>query len=121
MFELGDVGKGAADPSGPGSWNPGSQFDHRAGRRERGSPHRWLPASHSARVAEWGNDPGQFAVSQDGKVVYIAGGLLDDTISVVEIDRGRNVATIPLGPRPEMNLVDRGERCSSMPGFHDGG
>jgi cytochrome c peroxidase len=41
-------------------------------------------------------------------------GQADDTISVVEAATGRSLRTIPLGPRPELSLADRGEAL-----FHD--
>ena len=106
VFELGDVGKGAADPSGLAVDPAGNLIVALGGVNEVAITK--APGQPLRRVAV-GQGPGAVAVSQDEKVVYIAS-RLDDTISVVEIDSGRNVATIPLGPRPEMSLVDRGER-----------
>ncbi len=106
LFDLGDVGKGAADPSGLVVDSSGDPIVALGGVNEaaiiRG------PDQPLHRVAV-GRRPGAMTVSRDGKAVYIANGL-DDTVSVVEIASGRNVATIALGPGPELSLTDRGER-----------
>jgi cytochrome c peroxidase len=44
--------------------------------------------------------------------VYVADSL-DDTISVIEVESGRLLRTIALGPRPELTPPDRGERFFS--------
>jgi YVTN family beta-propeller protein len=106
LFELGDVGKGAADPSGLVVDSGGHLVIALGGVNEMaitqglGQPLR--------RIAV-GSRPGAMAVSRDGKFVCIANSL-DDTVSVVEIDSGRFSATIALGPDLEMSLADRGER-----------
>jgi cytochrome c peroxidase len=106
LFELGDVGKGAGDPSGLVVDSRGNLIVALGGVNEAaitqglGQPLRRVAVGHR---------PGAMAVSRDGKIVYIANGL-DDTISVVEIESGRNLASIALGPGPEMSLADRGER-----------
>jgi cytochrome c peroxidase len=66
------------------------------------------PGQPLRRIA-LGHRPGAMAVSRDGKVAYIAN-CLDDTVSLIEIDSGRNAASIALGPSPELSLADRGER-----------
>ena len=47
--------------------------------------------------------------SPDGEFVYVAD-RLDDTISVVATATGQRPSTISLGPRPEPDAADRGER-----------
>jgi YVTN family beta-propeller protein len=106
LFELGDVGKGAGDPSGLEVDSRGNLIVALGGVNEAAITHG--PGQPLRRVAV-GHRPGAMAVGRDGKVVYIANGL-DDTVSVVEIDSGRNLAAIALGPSPEMSLADRGER-----------
>ncbi len=105
-FELGDVGKGAADPSGLVVDSRGNLIvalggvNEAAITRGTGQPLRRVAVGHR---------PGAMTISRDGQFVYIANAL-DDTLSVVEIDSGRNLASIELGPRPGMSLADRGER-----------
>jgi len=106
LFELGDVGKGAADPSGLVIDSRGDLIVALGGVNEAAITHG--PGQPLRRVAV-GHRPGAMTVSRDGKVVYIANGL-DDTVSVVEIESGRNVASIALGPGLEPSLADRGER-----------
>lgn len=106
LFELGDVGKGAGDPSGLEIDFRGNLIVALGGVNEAAITQG--PGQPLRRVAV-GHRPGAMAVGRDGKVVYIANGL-DDTVSVVEIDSGRNLAAIALGPSPEMSLADRGER-----------
>ncbi len=90
LFELGDVGKGAADPSGLVVDSRGHLIVALGGVNEAAITQS--PGQPLRRVAV-GQRPGAMAVSRDGKVVYIANGL-DDTVSVVEIDSGRNSASI---------------------------
>lgn len=106
LFELGDVGKGAADPSGLIVDSRGHLIIALGGVNEAAITQG--PGQPLRRVAA-GRRPGAMAVSRDGKVVYIAN-CLDDTVSVVEIDSGRSSSPIALGPAPEMSLADRGER-----------
>ena len=105
-FELGDVGKGAADPSGLAVDSQGHLIIALGGVNQAAITQG--PGQPLRRVTV-GQRPGAIAVSRDRQVVYIANAL-DDTISVVTIDGGRNVVSIALGPRPEMSLADRGER-----------
>ena len=66
-------------------------------------------SGQSMRRVPVGHRPEAMTVSRDGKVVYVANGL-DDTVSVVAIESGRNVATIALGPVRELSIADRGEQ-----------
>ncbi len=106
LFELGDVGKGAADPSGLVVNSTGRLIVALGGVNEVAIAKG--PGQPPLRLAV-GQRPGAMTVSRDGKVVYIANSL-DDTVSIIEIDNGRNSACISLGPAPEMSLADRGER-----------
>ena len=106
LFELGDVGKGAADPSSLVVDSRGNLIVALEGVNELAIARG--PGQPLRRISV-GQRPAAMAVSRDGKVVYITNSL-DDTVSVVEIATGRNSASIPLGPRPEMSLSDRGER-----------
>src|SRR5262245_47400678 len=56
-----------------------------------------------------GRRPTALALNPDGETVFVAD-TLDDTISAVGIYSGARRAIIPLGPRPEPDLIDRGER-----------
>ena len=94
LFELGDVGKGAADPSGLVVDSRGHLIVALGGVNEAAITQG--PGQPLRRVAV-GHRPGAMAVSRDGKVVYIANGL-DDTVSVVEIDSGRNLGVHRAGP-----------------------
>ncbi len=62
---------------------------------------------------EVGRRPIDVAFSPDENLAYVAN-MFDDTISVIDIDDMTVIATIPLGPLPELTLADRGERL-----FHD--
>jgi YVTN family beta-propeller protein len=106
LFELGDVGKGAADPAGLVVDSQGNLVIALGGVNEVAITQG--PGQPLRRVAV-GHRPGAMTVSRDGKVVYIAN-CLDDTVSVVEVVSGRNSASIALGPRPEMSHAERGER-----------
>jgi cytochrome c peroxidase len=56
-----------------------------------------------------GRPPTALALAPDGETLFVAD-TLDDTISAVGIYTGTRRAIIPLGPRPEPDLIDRGER-----------
>src|SRR5262249_27621852 len=56
-----------------------------------------------------GRRPTALALKPDGETLFVAD-TLDDTISVVGIYTGTRRAIIPLGPRPEPDLTERGER-----------
>ena len=64
-----------------------------------------------------GRRPTALAAGSDGKRIYVAN-TLADSISVIDVSEGRAVAEIPLGPQPELSLVDRGElldeQCLSL-------
>lgn len=57
--------------------------------------------------------PVALAASPDERSIYLAN-KFDDSISILDMGELKIVATIPLGPQPELNLADRGEVL-----FHD--
>ena len=92
LFELGDVGNGAADPTRLAVDSRGHLIVALGGVNEAAITPG--PGQPLRRVAV-GRRPLALTVSRDGKLVYIANSL-DDTISVVEIASGRNNASIAL-------------------------
>jgi YVTN family beta-propeller protein len=105
-FDLGDVGYAAGDPAG-------LAFDSRdglvvalAGMNEIAIT---AIAEQGPRRVVVGRHPTCVAPSPDGSLVFVADSL-DDTISVVSLATGQKLATISLGPRPELSAIDRGER-----------
>jgi YVTN family beta-propeller protein len=61
-----------------------------------------------------GRRPTALVISDDGRFAYVANSF-DDSISVLDLEREENVATISLGPQSELSLADRGELL-----FYDG-
>jgi YVTN family beta-propeller protein len=106
LQELGDVGHGAGDPSSLSSGPLGSLIVTLGGVNEVAV----VPSSgQSATRIHVGQHPVASAIGLDGRLIYVADAL-DDTVSVIEIGASRRLVAISLGPRPELNLVDRGER-----------
>jgi YVTN family beta-propeller protein len=56
-----------------------------------------------------GRRPTAVAISADGKRVFAAD-TFDDSVSIVDAEKLKRVATIPLGPPPKLTPADRGER-----------
>ena len=110
LVDLGDVGRGAGDPSAMIDDEKGGLIVALGGVGEIGLVPR---AGRTLRRVAVGGRPTAIAASPDGKSVYVADGF-DDAISVVDLEGGRRVATIALGPRREPTLAERGERL-----FHD--
>jgi len=117
LFDLGDVGYAAGDPGNIAFDARGNLLVALAGVDEvaiTASP------DQGPRRIVVGRRPTAVAPFPLGDVAYVANSL-DDTISVVKIATGQNLATISLGPRPEPTAVDRGERLfSSAKLSHDG-
>ena len=65
--------------------------------------------SYYAQRVAVGQGPSAVLPSPDGSHLYVADSL-DDSISVVDVNKGEKTRTIPLGPRPDLGPVDRGER-----------
>jgi YVTN family beta-propeller protein len=107
LVDLGRVGKAAGDPGA-------IVFDHQ-GRMAvalTGVHEVALIAdsrSYGARRVPVGQGPAAVLPSPDGKLIHVANAL-DDTITVVDTETGTTVRTIPLGPRPDLGPIDRGER-----------
>jgi cytochrome c peroxidase len=106
LFDLGDVGKGAADPSGLSFDSRGRLIVALGGVDEVAVTPR--PGQPERRVAV-GRRPTAIEPRPDGTIAYVAD-TFGDTISIVELEGGRRLAAISLGPAPELSLADRGER-----------
>ncbi len=117
LFDLGDVGYAAGDPSALAFDARGNLIVALAGVDEIAITPG--PEQSPRRIAV-GRQPSALATSPDGSRVYVAD-TLDDAVSVLEIKSGTCIATIPLGPRLEPSAADRGERLfSSAKLSHDG-
>jgi cytochrome c peroxidase len=108
--ELGDVGRGAADPSSLIVDRQGRAIVALGGVGELAIVDG--PGARPRRIAV-GRRPVALAIGTDGRTLYAADAS-ENAISVVDLDQGRRVAAIPLGPWPDQGLVERGERL-----FHD--
>jgi YVTN family beta-propeller protein len=106
LIDLGDVGRGAGDPSALVPDAGGGLVVALEGVGELGIVPR---AGRPQRRVAVGRHPTALAAAADGKTVYVADGF-DDTISVVDLAGGRRVASVTLGPRPEETLAERGAR-----------
>jgi cytochrome c peroxidase len=111
-LEIGDVGRGAADPSGLIVDRRGRVIVALGGVNELAI---FSQEGERPRRVAVGRRPMAMVPSSDENLMYVADAL-DDTISVVAIDEGRRLASISLGPRPEPSLTERGEQL-----FHDAG
>jgi YVTN family beta-propeller protein len=117
LFDLGDVGYAAGDPGTLAFDVRGNLIIALAGVDEVGIAAG--PEQGPRRIVV-GRRPTALAPSPDGGVVYVADSM-DDTVSVVEITSGMRLATISLGPRPELTAAERGERLfTSAKLSHDG-
>jgi YVTN family beta-propeller protein len=117
LFDLGDVGYAAGDPSAVTLDVHGNLIVALAGVDEIAI----TPSPEQApRRTVVGRRPTALATSPDGSVVYVAD-TLDDTISIVDIKNGQRLASIALGPRPDLTAAERGERLFySAKLSHDG-
>ncbi len=61
-----------------------------------------------------GRGPSDVVLDAKGRVAYVVN-RFDDTVSVVEMEAGKQVSVIALGERPELSAAERGEVL-----FHDG-
>jgi YVTN family beta-propeller protein len=111
MHPLGDPGRGGADPADLAMAPNGLAVVVMAGADQAavGKESDFTPR----RIAV-GRRPTAVVISGDGHFAYIANSF-DDTISVLDLEREENVATISLGPQAELSLADRGELL-----FYDG-
>ena len=107
LVDLGRTGRGAGDPGAVAFDRRGRMVVALAGVHEVAL----IPDSTSydaSRVAV-GRNPSAVLPSPDGTVVYVADSL-DDAITVVDASTGARLKDIPLGPRPDLGPVGRGER-----------
>jgi cytochrome c peroxidase len=108
LLDLGDVGNAAGDPGGLAFDRGGNLVVALAGVGEIAvGP---VPTGPLRRVSV-GRRPTAVAVAPGpgATTVYVAD-THADTISVVAVDSGRRVRTIALGPLPEPDAIERGER-----------
>jgi YVTN family beta-propeller protein len=104
-LELGDVGHAAGDPSSLTTNSLGHFIVTLGGVDELAIVQDLGRGTARIRVSR---RPVAAVPSPDGKAVFVAD-TFDDTVSVVDVKTSRRVATIPLGPRPELTLAERGE------------
>ena len=117
LFDLGDVGHGAGDPASVCFDSRRNLIVALAGVDEIAIAAS--PAATPRRVSV-GRRPLAIAASPEGRWAFVADSG-DDTVSVVDIAGGARMAVIPLGVRPELTSVDRGERLFfSAKLSHDG-
>ncbi len=117
LFDLGDVGYAAGDPAALAFDTHGNLVVALAGVDEIAI----TPSPEQApRRTVVGRRPTALAPSSDGSAVYVAD-TLDDTIAVVDLKTGQRLASISLGPRPNLTAAERGERLFySAKLSHDG-
>jgi YVTN family beta-propeller protein len=117
LFELGDVGRAAADPAALAFDSRGQLVVTLAGVDEVAVAAK--PDQEPRRVAV-GRRPVAVILSPGGQLAYVADSL-DDTISVVDTRTGQRSDLIALGPRPDLTASERGERLFySAKLSHDG-
>ena len=108
--DLDGFGNGAGDPAGLAFDRDGGVTVALAGVGEVGIS---ASATGQLRRVPAGRRPSAVALRPDGSAVYVADAA-EDAVWVVELPVGRRRRRIPLGPRPEPDAVERGERL-----FHD--
>jgi cytochrome c peroxidase len=110
VADLDGFGNGAGDPAGLAFDRDGGVAVALAGVGEVGLS--GSPTGQLRRVGV-GRRPSAVAPSPDGKAVFVAD-TADDAVWVIDLSAGRHRRSISLGPRPEPDAVERGERL-----FHD--
>lgn len=99
-------GRGTADPQDAALLADGRVLIALGGSQQLGT----LAADESRMVrVKTGSRPTAVAVDQATCTAYVAD-QLDDSVSVIDLDRGERVDCISLGPQPEPYPHDRGER-----------
>ena len=117
LIDLGGFGNAAGDPAAIAFDRAGGLAIALAG--VDGLALAEGPSAPMRRVGV-GRRPTALAVSPEDGRWYVADSL-DDTVSVVDPVKGRRLATIRLGPRPERDEAGRGERLFSDARLsHDG-
>jgi cytochrome c peroxidase len=105
LEQLGDIGRGAADPAAVAVLPSGKTLITLSGVDEI--------ALSSRREAPWqrlavGKRPTAIALSRDRHWAFVAN-TLSDTVSIVDCHQDKIVDQIPLGPCPEPGPAERGE------------
>src|SRR5262249_49355935 len=106
LFEFGEVGNAAGDPTRVAYDVRGNLLVALAGVDEVGVTANLDQAPRRVAV---GFRPVAILPTAEGESVYVANSL-DDTVSVVKLTTGQHLATISLGPRRQSTTADRGER-----------
>jgi len=110
LYELGSIGRGAADPNGIAVAGNGTMVVALSGSGEvaLGSPDEgdW------ARLST-GHQPTALCLSHNGLQAFVVN-TLSDSVSIVDVRRRALVANIPLGPPAKLGPADHGEVL-----FHD--
>jgi YVTN family beta-propeller protein len=106
LVHLGEPGAGAGDPAGLAVLAGDRVVVALAGVGQLTLGPVRDPAAW--RIAA-GRRPTAVATSPDGSRAYVADSL-GDSVVVIDLRSESRIATIPLGPRPEPGLVERGER-----------
>ncbi len=105
LYQLGDVGNGAADPADLAVGGPQKVFVAFSGVDEVGSYTSRFGTFGRVRV---GRRPTAVLVSPDRDRLFVAN-TFSDSVSVVDTIKHEIEVEISLGPHPEMSLAERGE------------
>jgi YVTN family beta-propeller protein len=107
---LGQPGNAAGDPGAMLVTPRGHTLVCLTGTGELGL--QYPPNTPFTRIGV-GRGPVALALSSDGREAYVAN-RFDDSISIVDLEERKCIATLSLGPRREPTLAERGEEL-----FHD--
>jgi YVTN family beta-propeller protein len=110
LYQLGEVGHGAADPSGIVMTSAGDVVVALSGVGEVALGQ--IPLKRWAYLPV-GRGPTGVAADSQSRRAYVSNAF-DDSVSVIDLREGKVLSTISLGPNPEMTASDRGEAL-----FHD--
>jgi cytochrome c peroxidase len=110
-FRLGDVGRAAGDPAGIALLPDNRIAIAYSGVGEVGVLQEGRPGQKRIPA---GRCPTALAVHPSRPNLLFATDTLGDAVAVIDAAQGAPLAMIALGPRPEPNAVDEGERL-----FHD--
>jgi len=106
LIDLGGAEHGAGDPGGLALSARGELIVSLSGVGEVAVG----PAvDRPGRRVAVGRRPTAVLPAQQGSTAFVAD-TLDDTVAVIDVTSGVLLRTIPLGPRPELNAAERGER-----------
>jgi len=111
MYPLGVAGRGAADPADVIVSLQGQAVVALAGTNEVAMGDE---SEYTLERVKVGRRPVDLELSLDGKLAFVAN-QFDDSVSLVDLQKRKTVATVLLGPTPELSLAQKGELL-----FHDG-